>query len=73
MIEWLTENALWLGALGAIAAIIALFTPLLKKKSEGGDKVTAKNGGVAAGGDMKGVTITTNNPEPKKQPSDIDA
>lgn len=72
MIEWLSENALWLGGLGAIAAIIALFTPFLKKKPEG-NKVTAKNGSVAVGGDMKGVTITTNNPEPKKQPSDSDA
>ena len=71
MTELLSENALWLGALGAIASIIALFTPLLKKKSESSN-VTAKNGGVAAGGDMKGVIITMNKPDPEKKPSDID-
>jgi len=72
MIEWLTENALWIGALGAIATVIMLFTPLFKKKPEK-SKVTAKNGGVAAGGDMKGVTITTNTSESRKQPIDTDA
>ena len=72
MIEWLTDNAVWIGAVGAIAAVIALFTPLFKKSSER-IKVTAKNGSVAIGGNNKGGTITTNKPTSEKQPSDIDA
>lgn len=73
MIEWLTVNAIWLGALGAIAAVIALFTQFLNKKESRNSNVTAENGGVASGGDMKGVTVTTNSSRKKKQPGDIDA
>ena len=60
MIQWLSENANWLGALGAFAAIIALLLPLLKRNSAAGNTVTATGGSVAAGRDMENVSITTN-------------
>ena len=60
IIQWLSDNAIWLGSLGAIAGVIALFLPLLKRDSTGGSKVTAKNGSVAAGGNIENSTVTTN-------------
>ena len=72
MIEWLTDNAIWLGAIAAIATVIALFTPLFKRDKLGRNSVSAKQGSVASGRDMKNVTITTHVPEPKRQPTDTD-
>lgn len=60
MIEWLIDNSPWIGALGSIATILALFIPWLIKNKSKREKVVAKNGGVAAGGNMEGNTIITN-------------
>lgn len=74
MIEWLSENATWLGAVGAIAAIVALFRSLLSRKRSTKDSpvsvsVTASGGSVATGGNITNSTLSVGSARPSPSES----
>ena len=56
MIEWLENNSLWLSAVGAIAAIVAVIVAFLKT-NKASTTAEAKNGSVANTGEINNSEI----------------
>lgn len=62
MINWLTDNAVWIGTLAAIVTIAASTWTVLKRDRplESRKNVVAKEGSVATDGDITNSTININ-------------